>query len=80
MYICICNAVTDKDLSGHLDTLDTKTSAREAYAACTGGCAHVCGKCKPAVKEMVTHHNNKITVQELADNTVIQPAPHKEPV
>lgn len=69
MYVCICNAVTDKQISEHLETLDTKTSAKEAYLASTGGCSHVCGKCKPAVKEMVTEHNNKMNVQELADGT-----------
>lgn len=81
MYVCICNSVTDKDVSNHLDTLDVKTSAREAYMACTGGENHVCGKCKPTVKEMVTDHNNKINVQELADGAKqTVSTDHNEPV
>lgn len=80
MYVCICNAVTDKELNNHLDQLDVKTSARDAYLTCTGGVDHDCGRCKPMVKDIVTTHNNKITVQDLADQTNITKTPeHKEP-
>ncbi len=81
MYVCICNAVTDKQISQHLEKLDTKTSAKQAYLCCTGGEGHACGKCAPTVKDMVTEHNNKINVQELADGAKhLTPANNKEPV
>ncbi|MGH1456989.1 MAG: (2Fe-2S)-binding protein [Alphaproteobacteria bacterium] len=78
MYVCLCNAVTDTDISNHLGSLDSKTSAKEAYSACTGGFDHVCGQCKPIVKDMVSEHNNKINVQNLSNATSVEK--HKEPV
>ncbi len=78
MYICICNAVTDTEVSNHLNELGEKTSAKEAYMACTGGVGHVCGRCKPTMKDIVSEHNNKINVQQLSN--AAKSETQKEPV
>ena len=49
MYICLCNALTDRDLRPH--TLDGNASVSMVYRAC--GCQPQCGKCVPFVREML---------------------------
>jgi bacterioferritin-associated ferredoxin len=50
MYVCICNALTDRTLREAI----TRTGSRcpeEAYAAC--GCRAKCGKCIGAISQLL---------------------------
>jgi len=55
VYICICNALTDRRLSEAI----IKSGSRcpdEAYAAC--GCRAKCGKCVKAIAELLRKHEH----------------------
>lgn len=49
MYVCLCNALTDRDLRPH--TACGGTSVAMVYRAC--GCEPQCGKCVPLVRQML---------------------------
>ncbi len=49
MYICLCNALTDRDLRQHTATGGCSVSM--VYRAC--GCQPQCGKCVPFVRQML---------------------------
>jgi bacterioferritin-associated ferredoxin len=49
MYVCLCNALTDRDVRAH--TTDGTASVSMVYRAC--GCQPQCGKCVPMVREML---------------------------
>jgi bacterioferritin-associated ferredoxin len=49
MYVCLCNALTDRDLRPH--TASGSCSVAMVYQAC--GCRPQCGKCVPFVREML---------------------------
>ena len=49
MYVCLCNALTDRDLYQHTATGDS--SVAMVYRAC--GCQPQCGKCVPFVRQML---------------------------
>jgi bacterioferritin-associated ferredoxin len=49
MYVCLCNALTDRDL--HLYTAGGNCSVSMVYRAC--GCQPQCGKCVPFVRQML---------------------------
>lgn len=53
MYICICNALTDRRLK---DAIAANPDQRpeDVHAAC--GCRTKCGKCLTVVKEMLQNH------------------------
>jgi bacterioferritin-associated ferredoxin len=48
MYICLCNALTDRDVRAQAE--DGRSVAM-VYRAC--GCQPQCGKCVPLVREML---------------------------
>jgi bacterioferritin-associated ferredoxin len=48
MYICVCNALTDRDLRPHAAG---GCSVSMVYRAC--GCQPQCGKCVPLVRQML---------------------------
>ena len=48
MYVCLCNALTDRDLHPH--TAAGNCSVSMVYRAC--GCQPQCGKCVPFVRQM----------------------------
>jgi bacterioferritin-associated ferredoxin len=50
MYICLCNALTDRRLKQAMTEAGTETPG-EVYAAC--GCRAQCGKCVRAVLDML---------------------------
>jgi bacterioferritin-associated ferredoxin len=52
MYVCICNAFTDKQVKRSLD--QGACSAAGIFKAM--GCAPQCGTCVPYVREMVRTH------------------------
>ena len=49
MYVCLCNALTDRDLHPH--TAGGNCSVSMVYRAC--GCQPQCGKCVPFVRQML---------------------------
>ena len=49
MYVCLCNALTDRDLRPH--TATGTSSVSMVYRAC--GCRPQCGKCVPFVRQML---------------------------
>ncbi len=49
MYICLCNALTDRDLRPH--TTGGGCSVSMVYNAC--GCRPQCGKCVALVRQML---------------------------
>ena len=49
MYVCLCNALTDRDLRPH--TASGTSSVSAVYRAC--GCQPQCGKCVPFVRQML---------------------------
>jgi bacterioferritin-associated ferredoxin len=49
MYVCLCNALTDRDVRPH--TAGGDCSVAMVYRAC--GCQPQCGKCVPYVLEML---------------------------
>ena len=49
MYVCLCNALTDRDLRPH--TASGASSVSMVYTA--GGCRQQCGKCVPFVSQML---------------------------
>ena len=49
MYVCLCNALTDRDLRPH--TAAGTCSVSMVYRAC--GCQPQCGKCVPFVRQML---------------------------
>ena len=49
MYVCLCNALTDRDL--RLQMGDGAPSVAMVYRAC--GCQPQCGKCVPMVRQML---------------------------
>jgi bacterioferritin-associated ferredoxin len=48
MYVCLCNALTDRDLRPHTSS---GASVSMVYRAC--GCQPQCGKCVPFVRQML---------------------------
>jgi len=49
MYICLCNAITDRDLRTH--SAQAGCSVAAVYRAL--GCQPQCGKCVPFVRQML---------------------------
>ena len=49
MYVCLCNALTDRDLRPH--TAGGAASVSMVYRAC--GCQPQCGKCVPFIRQML---------------------------
>jgi bacterioferritin-associated ferredoxin len=49
MYVCLCNALTDRDVSPHM--AGGNCSVSMVYRAC--GCQPQCGKCVPFVRQML---------------------------
>jgi bacterioferritin-associated ferredoxin len=53
VYICICNALTDRRLKEAIAASDSQRP-KEVYAAC--GCRAKCGKCVDLVKDLLRDH------------------------
>ena len=49
MYVCLCNALTDRDLAPHVN--GGGCSVAMVYRAC--GCRPQCGKCVAYVRQML---------------------------
>jgi len=49
MYVCMCNALTDRDVLAHCD--GHGCSVARVYRAL--GCEPQCGKCVPFVRQML---------------------------
>jgi bacterioferritin-associated ferredoxin len=61
MYICLCNAITDRDLRPHIG--GQACSVAMVYRAL--GCAPQCGKCVPFVRQMIRQSEASAAVQEV---------------
>jgi bacterioferritin-associated ferredoxin len=60
MYICLCNALTDRDLRLH--TAAGGGSVAMVYQAC--GCRPQCGKCVPFVRQMLREGGDTATLRQ----------------
>ena len=49
MYVCLCNALTDRDVRAHCD----RGGCSVAMVYRSLGCAPQCGKCVPLVRQML---------------------------
>lgn len=67
MYVCLCYGVTNHNISEHLDGLKAKATMKGVHKACSGAPDQKCGKCGPIIKDMVDHHNNAITIDEISN-------------
>ena len=60
MYICLCNALTDRKLKqAAIETGSTRPG--EIYAAC--GCRAQCGQCVQTVLDLVRDHASQMAGQ-----------------
>jgi bacterioferritin-associated ferredoxin len=57
MYVCLCNALTDRDIRAQSDG---GRSVAMVYQAC--GCQPQCGKCVPLVRQMLRESAEAPTV------------------
>jgi bacterioferritin-associated ferredoxin len=60
LYICLCNALTDRTLK-QAATATGSARPGEIYAAC--GCRAQCGKCVQAVLDLVRDHASQAAEQ-----------------
>ena len=58
MYVCVCNALTDRDVRPH--TAGGGCSVSMVYRAC--GCRPQCGKCVALVRQMLRESTEDPTV------------------
>ncbi len=56
MYLCICNAITDRQARSH--SSDSGNSVAAFYRAL--GVKPKCGKCVPTVRELLAAQSNSI--------------------
>ena len=56
MYVCICNAVTDKQIRS--EVRQGCTSLREL--SCRTGCATTCGKCARMAREILVDEMQRV--------------------
>ena len=60
MYICLCNAITDRDVRAHAG--GEGCSVAMVYRAL--GCEPQCGKCVPFVRQMLRQANSGAAAQQ----------------
>ena len=61
MYVCLCNAITDRDLRGH--TAGDNCSVATAYRSL--GCEMQCCKCVPFARQMLRQSESCLAAQEV---------------
>jgi bacterioferritin-associated ferredoxin len=64
MYVCLCNAITDRDFRAHCD--GEATSVAMVYRAL--GAMPQCGKCVPFVRQMLRQSIRTPSVAEGGDD------------
>ncbi|PPQ30779.1 (2Fe-2S)-binding protein [Rhodopila globiformis] len=57
MYICICNALTDKKVEQAVEAVNSQRP-RDVYAACD--CRAQCGRCVKTILQMLRDHTLQI--------------------
>jgi bacterioferritin-associated ferredoxin len=62
MYVCICNALTDRDVKGALGA--GVRTASEVHRRC--GCVPQCGRCKPFIKSLMAENQGEEAVPAAA--------------
>jgi bacterioferritin-associated ferredoxin len=60
VYVCLCNALTDRKLKQAAAATDSRRP-REVYAAC--GCRAQCGQCVRAVLQMLRDQALQVEVE-----------------
>jgi bacterioferritin-associated ferredoxin len=60
MYVCLCNAITDRDLRRQIGGGECSVAA--VYRAL--GCTPRCGKCVPFVRQMLHRSDAGVAAQE----------------
>ena len=60
MYVCLCNAITDRDVRGH--NAGEGCSVAMVYRAL--GCAPQCGKCVPFVRQLLRQSDANVAAQQ----------------
>jgi bacterioferritin-associated ferredoxin len=60
MYVCLCNAITDRDLRSHIG--GEQSSVAMVYRAL--GCELQCCKCVPFARQMLRQSETVIAAQE----------------
>ncbi len=53
MFICICNAISDKKLLKELQRMDHAPEAEELYARASGGVQPACCTCLDTIRDMI---------------------------
>ncbi len=64
MYICLCNAITDRDVRAQ--NVDGGCSVAMVYRAL--GCAPQCGKCVPYVRQILRQSGASAEVETGGDD------------
>jgi len=60
MYVCLCNAITDRDLFGH--TAGEGCSVAMVYQSL--GCALQCGKCVPFARQLLRQSETDLIAEQ----------------
>jgi len=60
MYVCLCNAITDRDVRRH--SVEEGCSVSMVYRAL--GCEPQCGKCVPFVRQMLRQSEANVAVPQ----------------
>ncbi len=68
MWVCHCNAFTDKDVKTALEDPDVQNTLSCVYKACSGGKNPNCGSCLCTVKNMIVDHQSAIGVQKIKED------------
>lgn len=68
MWVCHCNAFTDKDVKTALDDPEVRNTVPCVYKACSGGKNPNCGSCLRTVKDMVVNHQSALGVRKIIED------------
>lgn len=60
MYVCLCNAITDRDLRGH--TAGEDCSVAMVYRSL--GCELQCCKCVPFARQMLRQSETRVAARQ----------------
>lgn len=67
MYVCICNAITDKDIRNAVTTTDTATKAGVTALYRRLGCEPQCGECMAYAGELIAYYIERNREDQLAN-------------
>jgi bacterioferritin-associated ferredoxin len=73
MYVCICNAISERHVQKALETPPEKTTPGQIYkasakiAGCGDNCKYQCGKCSCDFTRIAAEHNADKAMQKIKD-------------